>query len=138
MVQKPDVDTVECDALIGGGGMSGCGASYEAAFWAKRHGLRAGSRPSLRQPDSLSALLLLDLAQKENPGIRGEAAAVEGHGDFLAGNGWKMEGKKAIHGGYGAPLPCVAFGATIRIIHEIKALPYIRRFKIAPGTNNSG
>ena len=34
----PDTEIVECDVLIIGGGMSGCGAAYEASYWAK--GLR--------------------------------------------------------------------------------------------------
>jgi adenylylsulfate reductase subunit A len=39
-MQQPDVEVVECDVLIVGGGMSGCGAAYEAAYWAKPKGLR--------------------------------------------------------------------------------------------------
>lgn len=31
---------MECDVLICGGGMAGCGAAYEAAYWAKSKGLR--------------------------------------------------------------------------------------------------
>ena len=34
----PSVETVECDILIIGGGMSGCGAAFEANYWGK--GLR--------------------------------------------------------------------------------------------------
>ena len=33
-------EVVECDVLIIGGGMAGCGAAYEAAHWAKTKGLR--------------------------------------------------------------------------------------------------
>src|SRR5713226_9708241 len=33
-------ETVECDVLICGGGMAGCGAAYEAAYWAQARGLR--------------------------------------------------------------------------------------------------
>src|SRR5437899_10784952 len=33
-------ETVETDVLIVGGGMAGCGAAYEAAYWAKPKGLR--------------------------------------------------------------------------------------------------
>ena len=29
----PTVETVECDILIIGGGMSGCGAAFESKFW---------------------------------------------------------------------------------------------------------
>ena len=36
-----ETEVVECDVLIVGGGMSGCGAAYEAAYWAKENGLRA-------------------------------------------------------------------------------------------------
>ena len=36
-----ETEVVDCDVLIVGGGMSGCGAAYEAAFWAKERGLRA-------------------------------------------------------------------------------------------------
>ncbi len=38
----PDFRTeeVECDVLIIGGGMAGCGAAYEAAHWAKVKGMR--------------------------------------------------------------------------------------------------
>src|SRR5438270_9625617 len=37
---EPQVETVECDVLIVGGGMAGCGAAYEAAYWAQAKGLR--------------------------------------------------------------------------------------------------
>ena len=37
---KPEVEVVECDVLILGGGMAGCGAAYEAAYWAKPKKLR--------------------------------------------------------------------------------------------------
>ncbi|RLI72543.1 adenylylsulfate reductase subunit alpha, partial [Archaeoglobales archaeon] len=40
---KPeDVETVEVetDVLIVGGGFAGCGAAYEAAYWAKAAGLK--------------------------------------------------------------------------------------------------
>jgi adenylylsulfate reductase subunit A len=33
-------EVVECDVLIVGGGMAGCGAAYEAAHWAKLKGMR--------------------------------------------------------------------------------------------------
>lgn len=36
----PEVEVVETDVLICGGGMSGCGAAYEAAYWAKLSNLR--------------------------------------------------------------------------------------------------
>src|SRR5207247_286674 len=39
MVQ-PETEVVECDVLIVGGGMAGCGAAYEAAYWAQAKGLR--------------------------------------------------------------------------------------------------
>ena len=29
----PTLETVECDILIIGGGMSGCGAAFESKFW---------------------------------------------------------------------------------------------------------
>ena len=29
----PTTETVECDILIIGGGMSGCGAAFESKFW---------------------------------------------------------------------------------------------------------
>jgi adenylylsulfate reductase subunit A len=32
--------TVETDLLICGGGMAACGAAVEAAYWAKKHGLK--------------------------------------------------------------------------------------------------
>ena len=35
-----ETEVVECDVLICGGGMAGCGAAYEAAYWAKAKGLR--------------------------------------------------------------------------------------------------
>ncbi|HBK81364.1 MAG TPA: adenylyl-sulfate reductase subunit alpha [Nitrospinae bacterium] len=35
-----ETEVVECDVLICGGGMAGCGAAYEAAYWAKSKGLR--------------------------------------------------------------------------------------------------
>jgi adenylylsulfate reductase subunit A len=37
---EPDVEVVECDVLILGGGMAGCGAAYEAAYWARPKKLR--------------------------------------------------------------------------------------------------
>ena len=37
---EPAVETVECDILIVGGGMAGCGAAFEAAQWARPQGLR--------------------------------------------------------------------------------------------------
>ena len=37
-METPSVETVECDILIIGGGMSGCGAAFEANYWGK--GLR--------------------------------------------------------------------------------------------------
>ena len=40
-MQRPETEVVECDILIVGGGMAGCGASYETAYWAKQHGLKA-------------------------------------------------------------------------------------------------
>jgi adenylylsulfate reductase subunit A len=36
----PETEVVECDVLICGGGMAGCGAAHEAAYWAKAKGLR--------------------------------------------------------------------------------------------------
>ena len=39
-MDKPETEVVECDLLIVGGGMAGCGAAYEAAYWAKAKGLR--------------------------------------------------------------------------------------------------
>ena len=40
-MDRPETEVVECDVLIVGGGMAGCGAAYEAAYRAKQHGLRA-------------------------------------------------------------------------------------------------
>lgn len=37
---QPETEIVETDVLILGGGMSGCGAAFEAAYWAKAKGLR--------------------------------------------------------------------------------------------------
>ncbi|HEV3363623.1 MAG TPA: adenylyl-sulfate reductase subunit alpha, partial [Acidimicrobiia bacterium] len=37
---EPAVETVECDVLIVGGGMAGCGAAFEAANWARGRNLR--------------------------------------------------------------------------------------------------
>src|SRR5215831_5195447 len=39
-METPETEAVECDVLIVGGGMSGCGAAYEAAYWAQAKGLR--------------------------------------------------------------------------------------------------
>jgi adenylylsulfate reductase subunit A len=39
MVQ-PETQIVDTDVLVLGGGMAGCGAAYEAAYWAKLKGLR--------------------------------------------------------------------------------------------------
>ena len=38
--QKPAVTEVECDLLILGGGMAGCGAAYEASRWANEKGMK--------------------------------------------------------------------------------------------------
>ncbi|MEW6584605.1 MAG: adenylyl-sulfate reductase subunit alpha [Nitrospirota bacterium] len=38
--KKPDVTEVECDLLILGGGMAGCGAAFEACRWANDKGLK--------------------------------------------------------------------------------------------------
>jgi len=38
--QKPAVTEVECDLLIMGGGMAGCGAAYEACRWANEKGMK--------------------------------------------------------------------------------------------------
>jgi len=37
---EPEVEVVDCDVLIVGGGMAGCGAAYEAGYWAQSKGLR--------------------------------------------------------------------------------------------------
>jgi adenylylsulfate reductase subunit A len=37
---EPETEVVECDVLVCGGGMAGCGAAYEAAYWAQAKGLR--------------------------------------------------------------------------------------------------
>ncbi len=39
-MNEPAVEVVECDVLICGGGMAGCGAAYEAAYWARAAKLR--------------------------------------------------------------------------------------------------
>ncbi len=39
-MEQPQIETVETDVLILGGGMAGCGAAYEAAYWAQAKGLR--------------------------------------------------------------------------------------------------
>ena len=31
----PKVETIDCDILIIGGGMSGCGAAFEANYWGR-------------------------------------------------------------------------------------------------------
>lgn len=36
----PEVEVVETDLLVLGGGMAGCGAAFEAGYWAKTQGLR--------------------------------------------------------------------------------------------------
>ncbi|MBI4496979.1 MAG: adenylyl-sulfate reductase subunit alpha [Chloroflexi bacterium] len=40
MANEPQVEIVETDVLVVGGGMSGTGAAYEAAYWAKAKGQR--------------------------------------------------------------------------------------------------
>ncbi|HEV8627113.1 MAG TPA: adenylyl-sulfate reductase subunit alpha [Acidimicrobiia bacterium] len=40
MAFEPEVEVVECDVLVVGGGMAGCGAAFEAAHWARAQGLR--------------------------------------------------------------------------------------------------
>jgi adenylylsulfate reductase subunit A len=39
-VNPPEIEVVETDLLILGGGMAGCGAAYEAGYWARTQGLR--------------------------------------------------------------------------------------------------
>jgi adenylylsulfate reductase subunit A len=39
-MQAPEVEVVETDLLILGGGMAGCGAAFEAGYWAQGNGLR--------------------------------------------------------------------------------------------------
>jgi adenylylsulfate reductase, subunit A len=39
-MEQPQVEVVETDVLILGGGMAGCGAAFEAAHWAKDKGLK--------------------------------------------------------------------------------------------------
>lgn len=39
-MNAPEVEVVETDLLILGGGMAGCGAAYEAGYWARSQGLR--------------------------------------------------------------------------------------------------
>ena len=36
----PQIEVVDTDVLIVGGGMAGCGAAYEAAYWARASGMR--------------------------------------------------------------------------------------------------
>jgi succinate dehydrogenase/fumarate reductase flavoprotein subunit len=38
--KKPEVTEVDCDLLIMGGGMAGCGAAYEACRWANAKSLK--------------------------------------------------------------------------------------------------
>ena len=39
-MEQPSTEVVECDLLIVGGGMAGCGAAFEAAYWAQAQGKR--------------------------------------------------------------------------------------------------
>ena len=39
-MDDPKTEVVDCDVLVLGGGMAGCGAAYEAGYWAKTKGLR--------------------------------------------------------------------------------------------------
>jgi adenylylsulfate reductase subunit A len=39
-MDRPETEVVDCDVLVVGGGMAGCGAAYEAAARAKERGLR--------------------------------------------------------------------------------------------------
>jgi adenylylsulfate reductase subunit A len=39
-MQAPEVEVVETDLLILGGGMAGCGAAYEGGYWAQKAGLK--------------------------------------------------------------------------------------------------
>ena len=94
----------------------------------------AGGQP-LSDPE-----IALDLAQNENPCIRGQPAAIEGGGDFFAGDGWQTEGKTAIllAAGVSLLLVRVSSDGTTGIIREINRLCYIRRTKIGPVVNNPG
>jgi adenylylsulfate reductase subunit A len=40
MAFEVETEVVECDVLVLGGGMAGCGAAFEAAHWARAQGLR--------------------------------------------------------------------------------------------------
>ncbi|MHB8331581.1 MAG: FAD-binding protein, partial [Candidatus Dormibacteria bacterium] len=39
-MNQPEIEVVETDLLILGGGMAGCGAAFEAGYWGRAHGLR--------------------------------------------------------------------------------------------------
>ena len=39
-MKPPEVEVVDTDLLILGGGMAGCGAAFEAGYWAKAKGLK--------------------------------------------------------------------------------------------------
>ncbi len=39
-MDDPKTEVVDCDVVVLGGGMAGCGAAYEAGYWAKTKGLR--------------------------------------------------------------------------------------------------
>ncbi len=52
---EPATEVVECDVLVIGGGMAGCGAAFEATHWAK--GLR---------------VIMVDKAATDRSGATGE------------------------------------------------------------------
>ena len=39
-MEQPETEVIESDVLVIGGGMAGCGAAFEAAYWAKAKGLK--------------------------------------------------------------------------------------------------
>jgi len=78
------------------------------------------------------------LAQQHQAAVQRNQATVERRRHFLAANGWKIEGKKAIvcHGGCGNSVARVERRFDIEFLHDSNELRYIRQLKIMLGLNN--
>jgi hypothetical protein len=80
------------------------------------------------------------LPQEQQAAIGGNRTAIEARGHLLAGNGWKIEGKKAIVAHGGCCLVASAAGNRLdnEFLHQINELRYIRQPTIIALMNNPG
>ena len=94
----------------------------------------SGGQP-IGQPETA-----LGLALQQQAAVRGNQAAVEGHRQPLAANGWNIEGKKSIvgHGGCGAFVGRVEIRLDNDFLHDFNELCHARQPIIRPDVNNPG